>query len=217
MKRRADTPLTILALGLFTVVVFGLAVIYSTGRTPVLRLAPELDRELGHKGFRARYVRGLAGELPYIEVTLPQGHPQGPLDFARVGRVALDRYRKLAERTTVEACWVYPYTPPGAPRATPIEVNLGLLWALDAADEGRAELEATARRHGVDGPSIEVAGLARSGVHLRIEGQTLRRDGDAVARGAAAAISSFAFVGRVDIAVEGPGGRVERRAGRDGR
>lgn len=217
MARRADTPLTILALGLFTVVVFGLAVIYSTGRTPILRLAPELDRELGRKGFRARYVRGIAGELPFIEVTLPEGHPASPLELARVGRVALERYRRLAERTTVEACWVYPYSAPGAPRATPTEVNLGLVWAFDAAQTGREELEAAARRFGIDAPAVEIAGLARTGVHLRVAGQTLRRDGDVVARGAAAAISSFAYVGRVDIAVVGPGGRVERQAGRDAR
>lgn len=211
-RRRTDTPLAILAMGIFTVVMFGGGVIYFSSKTPILQLVPELEQRYGVEGFVTRFYPGGA---PYIEVQAPPAVAADEAALFDLALFSLEKYREVAGSTTrVEACVA---RVKGEPQRGQARVTLELAGRLVRARGSVSEIELTVRRAGLTSPAVEVLGLSSTGAAVRVEARTQRQDVAALADRAVAAVGSLVYVGRVDVAVQGPGGAVTRAGGRDHR
>jgi hypothetical protein len=204
-------PLMILVVGIFTVIGFGAIVIYYSGNTPVLQLIPEVEKKYSVAGVKTRFI---TGQPPHIEVHVPASIAPDEQALTDIAAFGLEAYRRLAGETTrVEAC-VARVKDASPPRQ--VRVTLPLLSALTRARQGVREIEATTQRLGLTAPAVEVVGLARTGVSVRVTGRTQRADAATLADRTVAAISSLAYVGRVEVALQAPSGPVSRHGGRDG-
>ena len=56
MARRSENPLMVLVLGLFTVALFGGALVWLSDNRPILRLRPVLEQSYGVEGIETRFV-----------------------------------------------------------------------------------------------------------------------------------------------------------------
>jgi len=209
VRRRSDTPFAILVIGIFTVVFFGGAIVYTTGNTPILKLKAELEKE--HPGQTLK-TRLLPGNPPHIELEVSPELAPDVLTMTALGLDALDRYRKLAERTRVESCVVRRKDAP----ELAVTVDLPLQYALDEAQGSVGLIQQTAQRAGVTSPEVAVVGAAVTGAHVTVKGRTVKADAGAIADRAVAAITSLSYVGRVQVVVTGPKGPIQRGGGRDG-
>ncbi len=209
MRRRSDTPFAILVIGIFTVVFFGGGIVYFTGNTPILKLKAELEKE--HPGQTLK-TRLLPGNPPHIELEVSPELAPDVLSMTTLGLDALDRYRKLAERTRVESCVVRRKDAPDMA----VTVDLPLQYALDEAQGSVAYILQAAQKAGVTSPEVSVEGAAVTGAHVTVKGKTLKADAGAIADRAVAAITSLSYVGRVQVVVTGPKGPIRRGGGRDG-
>ncbi|MCO5170403.1 MAG: hypothetical protein M9894_29045 [Planctomycetes bacterium] len=209
MRRRADTPLAIVVMGIFTVVMFGGAVIYFSGKTPILQLVPELEQRYETTGFVTRFNPGTA---PWIEVAAPAQAAPDEAALTDLAVFSLEAYRRIAGPTTrVEVCVARVKDEP----LRHARVNLELAGRLAHARAAVREIEVTVQRAGLSSPSVEVTGLARTGAAVRVTARTQRPDAAALADRAVAAVGSLTYVGRVDLTLEGPSGRLDRAGGRD--
>lgn len=211
-RRRTDTPLAILVMGIFTVVMFGGGVIYFSSKTPILQLVPALEKQYSVEGFVTRFH---AGGAPFIEVQAPPAVVPDEAALFELARFSLEQYREIAGRTTrVEACVA---KVKGEPQRGQARVNLELAARLVRARGATREIELTVRRAGLTGPAVEVVGLSQTGAAVRVTARTQRQDVAALADRAVAAVGSLVYVGRVDLDVQGPSGAVSRVGGRDRR
>lgn len=209
-RRRADTPLTIVAFGIVTVALFGGSVVYFSTKTPILQLAPELEKRYLVDGFVTRF---LPGRPPAIEVTAPAAVVPDEAALAGLAAFSLEEYRKIAGPTTqVDSCVAKVKEVPGRS----VRVTLQLAYSLSRARAGVDEVKQCAHRVGLPSSSVEVLGLARTGAFVRVTARTRRVDAAVLADRAVAAVSSLTYIGRVEVAVAGPAGPIERRGGRDG-
>lgn len=209
-RRRTDTPLAILIMGIFTVVMFGGGVIYFSSKTPILQLVPELEQKYGVEGFVTRFHPGGA---PFIEVQAPAAVVPDEGALFDLALFSLEKYREVAGSTTrVEACVA---RVKGEGQRGQVRVNLELASRLVRARGATGEIELTVRRAGLTSPGVEVLGLSRTGAAVRVTARTQRQDAAALADRAVAAVGSLTYVGRVDLAVQGPAGSVTRTGGRD--
>lgn len=211
-RRRTDTPLAILVMGIFTVVLFGGGVIYFSSKTPILRLVPELEKYYGVEGFVTRFHPGSA---PFIEVQAPPAVVPDEAALLDLAHFSLVRYREVAGSTTrVEACVA---RIKGQPERGQARVTLDLVERLMRARAAMGEIEQIVRRAGLTSPTVEVQGLSPTGAAVRVTARTQRQDAAQLADRAVAAVGSLVYVGRVDLAVQGPSGPVTRTGGRDAR
>jgi hypothetical protein len=209
-RRRTDTPLTILVMGIFTVVMFGGGVVYFSSKTPILQLVPALEEQYAVEGFVTRFH---AGGAPYIEVQAPPALVPDDAALLELARFSLERYRELAGSTTrVQACVA---KVKGEPQRGQVRVTLELVERLLRARGATREIELTVRRAGLTSPGVEVTGLSRTGAAVRVTARTQRQDAAALVDRAVAAVGSLVYVGRVDAAVQGPTGPITRAGGRD--
>lgn len=209
MRRRSDTPFAILVIGILTVVFFGGGIVYFTGNTPILKLKAELERD--HPGQTLK-TRLLPGNPPHIELEVSPELAPDALTMTALGLDALDRYRKLAERTRVESCVVRRRDAP----EVAVTVDLPLQYALDEAQGSVGLIMQTAQKAGVTNAEVAVLGAAVTGAHVSVRGKTAKADAAVIADRAVAAITSLSYVGRVQVVITGPKGQVQRGGGRDG-
>lgn len=213
VRRRSDATMTILAMGLGSIALFGAVVVFYSRQTPILRLRPELEQRFGVAGFETRFV---AQGAPYIQVSPPAALAL-PDEYARaeVGAWALDRYREITEqRTVVTECQVL--MPDGASTI----VDLEMASMLHAARAGREQQLEALRKAGLLEPDVQVRGVVHSGVHLEATGRApAGRDQEErrkLARKAALALSSFSCVSRARVDVlDAAGNAATELAGRD--
>lgn len=219
MKRRSDATMTILAMGLVSIALFGGVIVYYSQQTPILRLRPELEAKFKVAPFDTRFIAGVDGNYPHIEITPPEALAM-PDDYARaaVGAWALDRYVELTEqRTSVSTCWVR--TPGDA--WPPLVVDTEMASNLSRALEGRPQMTETALKQGMLEPvEIVVKGVVQTGVHVRVIGRAAQGLSDEqrqkVAAKAAEALANFSYLSKVELELEAPGGgRAKVEAGRD--
>lgn len=209
-RRRADTPLTILAFGIVTVVLFGGSVIYYSTKTPILQLAPELEKRYGADGFVTRFH---PGRPPSIEVTAPAGLVKDEVALSELAAFSLEAYRKIAGTSTqVDSCVAKVKDAPGRQARVTLELAARLARARGSLNE----VKQCAHRVGLTASNVEVLGLARTGAFVRVSASSQRPDAAALADRTVAAVSSLVYIGRVEVAVAGPAGPIERRGGRDG-
>lgn len=210
-RRRADTPLTIVAVGIVTVVLFGGSVIYYSTKTPILQLAPELEKHYGVNGFVTRFH---PGRPPAIEVTAPAGLIADDAALTDLAVFSLEAYRKIAGTSTqVDSCSARIKDAPE--RLVRVTVDLAARYAR--ARGGVNEVKQCAHRVGLTGSSVVVLGVANTGASVRLTAATQRQDAALLADRTVAAVSSLAYIGRVEVSVAGPAGPIERRGGRDTR
>lgn len=212
-RRRADTPLAILVMGIFTVVVFGGGVIYYSGKTPALQLVPLLEERYQREGFKSRFVPPQGATPPSIEVVVPADVAPEDGALAELAAYALVQYRTLAGSTTrVTSCLA---RVKDSPRR--VTVDEAQARRLVSARARLRDLQVSATRVGLTSPEVSLTGVSRSGAVVRVVARTQRADAPALAERTVAALSSFEFVGRVEVSLQGPEGTVDRRGGRDGR
>jgi hypothetical protein len=210
-RRRGDTPLTIVALGIVTVVLFGGSVIYYSTKTPILQLAPELEKRYMVDGFVTRFI---PGRPPAIDITAPAGLVKDEAGLTDLAVFSLEAYRKIAGSSTqVDSCVAKVKDAPGQQ----VRVTVELAARYTRAQTGVNEVKQCAHRVGLTGSSVQVLGVAQTGASVRVTASTQRADALALADRTVAAVSSLAFIGRVEVGVAGPGGPIERRGGRDTR
>jgi hypothetical protein len=209
-RRRADTPLAIVVMGIFTVVLFGGGVIYYSSKTPALQLVPKLEERYAREGFATKFI---PGRPPSIEVQAPPEAAPDDAALAEVAAFALSAYRELAGSTTqVTSCVALVK---GSSRRA--QVTLELARDLLRARDGLVAMQASATRVGLTNPEVTLGGVSRSGAIVRVTARTQRSDAATLADRTVAALSSFAYVGRIEVTLHGPDGPVERRGGPDGR
>lgn len=211
MRRRSDSPLAIVVMGIFTVVVFGGGIIYYSGKTPILQVVPELEQRYEATGFVTRFNPGTA---PWIEVQAPARVVPDEAALTDLAVFSLETYRRIAGPTTrVEVCVARVKEDP----LRQARVNIELVGRLAHARAAVREIEVTVQRAGLSSPSVQVTGLAQTGAAVRVTARTQRPDAAALADRAVAAVGSLVYVGRVDLSLEGPAGRLDRAGGRDRR
>ena len=212
-KRRSENPLTILIMGFVAMGIFGGAVVHFSRSTPVLKLRPELERELGRSPIATQFLppRPPQTHTGTVRVVLPARDGDTPGALLEIAALALRRYREIAVQTIVDTCIVS-----SGPQGLEVSVNLSQAAAIEQA---RAALPHLARRLeglGVHALDLQVVGVAQDRVRLALRGAVLTaRKAEPVATDALRLLTRQPFVGEVELELTSPEGALERRAGRD--
>lgn len=205
--------MTILVMGLLSIVLFGAVVIYYSRQTPILRLRPELEHHYGVSGFETRFI---SQGLPYIQVLPPAELPLAD-EYARaeLGVWALLRYQELTEhRTVITECQVV------LPDGTQTVVDEQMVEMLDAAHASLDQMRQVLLHAGLSDPQVQITGVVRSGVHVAARAQASAElsleERRLLTRKTAQALVSFSCLSKIELEVTATGGPpVVEAAGRD--
>ncbi len=166
-KRRGDSPLTILVMGIFTIGLFGGFVAWFGNTKPILLLEPILEKKYSSQEFRTSFVPSRDGLRSYIVVEVPP-HLASTQDRLKIGAFSLDEYYELTEGVTqVEACRV---TVKGQPSVPTIVVDETLMKSEATTRKAIADLEALLKEQGLLRPRITVVGLQPRGTEIKVHG-----------------------------------------------
>ncbi len=216
MARRSENPLMVLVLGLFTVALFGGALVWLSDNRPILRLRPVLEQSYGLAGIETRFVPSTREQAAHIVVTLPSASlvpdEAAALAFARR---ALEEYVALAEqRTQVRSCVVRVRTDP--PEQVRARLLMSAVRAFASLEQTVRGLEGRLTKLGLSDARVVVSGTTPSGASLRVAARVpAPADAERCADKAAAALTRHQAVGRYELTVRHSTGVVRRTGGRD--
>lgn len=212
-RRRSDNPLQILILGVFTIGGFAALLVWLTGQTPVLRLRPVLERELGLEEVETRFVPDPDGVGASLAVILPADYPLEVEPARQIAATALQRYLDLAERTRVLRCWVASAKAPDEPVVTVTRQALSnLRWAQQEARRLPRQLASV----GIRNAEVQAVGASATGAVLELSGQAASGDaGRQAVERAMERLTRLPYAGTIRAMIHTPSGIIRRTAGRD--
>ena len=212
MKSMHRTPMTILALGIVTVALFGGGVVWISQQTPIVRLHPLLKEHYKNETIDVRF---LPGNSPRIEVLVPDELGADRYALGDVGVWALSEYYDLAPKSQVRTCRVLLLSD----ETRYVDIDRELMDMLRRAERQQPQLFAAAEKAGLKRGRLELKGVVGTGVHVELFGSMPELEVEAATKLAAriaGAVSRATFLSRVTVFLEAKGGkRASAWAGRD--
>jgi hypothetical protein len=179
--------MTVLAVGLMVVMLFGVGIVHFSHNTPILKLRPVLEQEYGAPGFETRF---RPGPNPWIEVHVPQP-------------VLADRGLQEVALVDPEAAWV--------------EVSYRMVQQRERAEQAMPLMLELAREKGVKDATLEIVGAGEKGVRLRVRGvlrspRVVKRSDD-ITRALAVELGKLSWVGVATVTLKTPEGVLTHASG----
>jgi len=214
MARRSPTnvPVTVLAVGIVVVMMFGVGIIHFSGSTPILQLRPILEQEFQVAAFETRF---RPGPNPWLEIYVP-AEALEQQELHEVALFALAEYRKLAKRTRVRTLKARVKGESSDPW---VEVTLGMVKHHGRAEQATPLMLDLVRERGVKEATLEIVGVGRRGVRLEVRGllrapRGVKRSQEVV-RSLAAELGKLSWVGMAHVTLKAPEGELTHVSGPD--